>query len=59
MILESETPDKCDFKSRKNQREDGDLIVGAKVREFLGSGKLSDEEKTVLFFSEEILCDLL
>ena len=56
MILESETPDKCDF---KNQREDGDLIVGAKVREFLGSGKLSDEEKTVLFFSEEILCDLL
>lgn len=43
-LLQATMPDKCDYKRPENQREDGDLIMGTKLREFLSSGQLRDEK---------------
>ena len=49
ILLQSTLPDKCAYKSLENQRDDDDLVVGTKVREFLRNGQLSSAEKKEFF----------
>ena len=60
ILLKATMPEKCEYAKHENQREDEDLIVGVKVRDFLSSEQLTDQEKTrVFFFSKEVLCSFL